>query len=323
MLDTPADQHPVLSAPTRMTAMRVNEFGGPEVIIGEEIALPAPGDDQVLVRVHAAGVGPWDAWIRSGQSVVPQPLPLTLGSDVSGCVAAVGDGVSRFKRGDQVFGVTNGRFTDGYAEYALCSAAMLAPKPVTLTHVEAASAPVVAVTASQLLFDFAGLRSGQRVLIQGAAGNVGAYAVQLAHGAGLHVLATGKLDEAAQLQALGADTVIDRDAPGNMQVDAVIDLVGGEHQDRLFDYLAPGGILVSAVKEPDAMLAMDRGVRARFMLVDVRADDLGKLATMFEQGVLKPWVGTVLPLADAQLAHRMLAGIAPRTPGKIVLQVRP
>src|SRR5579871_3891350 len=126
------------------TAVRIHQFGGPEVLVVEQIPVPEPSAEQLLVRIHAAGVGPWDAWIRSGQSVLPQPLPLTLGSDVAGIVVAAGSPHSSFEAGAAVYGVTNARFTDGYAEYALVTRSMVARKPAQLTFVEAASVPVIA-----------------------------------------------------------------------------------------------------------------------------------------------------------------------------------
>src|SRR5690242_14689951 len=127
------------SSTCSMLAWRVHEFGAPEAMILERIPRPEPGSGEVLVHVHAAGVGPWDGWIRAGKSALPQPLPLTLGSDLSGTIAAVGTGVSELRVGDQVFGVTNPRFIGAYAEYAVASAGMLSSKPTSLTHAEAPS----------------------------------------------------------------------------------------------------------------------------------------------------------------------------------------
>ncbi len=172
-----------------MKAARIHRFGGPEVIEIDDLVRPTPESDQVLVRVAAAGVGPWDALIREHKSVVNAPLPLTLGSDFSGLVESVGRDVHHFGPGDAVFGATNPQFIGAYAEYALASAKMIAKKPASLSFDEAASTPVVAVTAWQMLFDYAKAQPGQSVLIHGAAGNVGAYAVQLAHQAGLRVFA--------------------------------------------------------------------------------------------------------------------------------------
>src|SRR3979490_3034375 len=130
-----------------MMAWRVHEFGPPDIMRFERIHRPDPGPGEGLVKVEAAGVGPWDGWIRAGKSALPQPLPLTLGSDLSGEIVAMGTGVSGLRAGDQVYGVTNPRFVGAYAEYALASAEMVSNKPTSLSHIEAASVPVVAVTA--------------------------------------------------------------------------------------------------------------------------------------------------------------------------------
>jgi NADPH:quinone reductase-like Zn-dependent oxidoreductase len=194
-------------APSSMKAWRVHEFGPPEAMIFETVPRPDPGPGEVLVKVHAAGVGPWDGSIRAGRSALPQPLPLTLGSDLSGEVAALSSGISNMAVGDQVFGVTNTQFLGAYAEYAVASAAMLAKKPSSLSV--AASVPVIAVTAWQGLFDQARLEAGQTVVIHGAAGNVGAYAVQLARRARLRSIATAGTKDIDYVRALGADKVVD------------------------------------------------------------------------------------------------------------------
>jgi NADPH:quinone reductase-like Zn-dependent oxidoreductase len=192
-----------------MKAARIHKFGPPNVIVIEELPRPAPGPGEVLVRVAAAGVGPWDAWIRGHTSVVKVSLPLTLGSELSGVIEEIGPGVSGFKAGDEVYGVTNPDFCGAYAEYALASAAMVARKPQGLSHVEAASVPVVAVTAWQMLFDYAQAKAGQTVLIHGGAGNVGSYAVQLASQAQLHVTATAASNDIEYVRSLGAARVLD------------------------------------------------------------------------------------------------------------------
>ena len=171
-----------------MKAVAIREFGGPDVLTYADVPVRSPGPGEVLVRVRASGVGPWDAWIREGRSALPQPLPLILGSDISGLVEATGLEVSGFVPGQSVFGVTNPRFTGGYAEFATVEARMIAPKPARLTDAEAASVPVIATTAWQMLFDHAGLQPNQRVLVLGGGGNVGAYAVRLAAWAGADVV---------------------------------------------------------------------------------------------------------------------------------------
>ncbi len=307
-----------------MKAARVHRYGPPDVIAVEEIDIPRPDEKQVLVRVSAAGVGPWDGWIRSGRSVLPQPLPLTLGSDLSGTVEAVGSGVIGFQPGDEVFGVTNTRFIDAYAEHALALAGMIAKKPRRPSHLEAASAPVVAVTALQMLFDHARVASGQRVLILGAAGSVGGYAVQLAHLAGAHVIGTIRGDEADYVEGLGADEVHAASALAGgavSPVDAVIDTVGGDAQERSFSLLKRGGVLISAVSQPDQDRANRQGVRATFILVNVATAPLRRIAALLDERQLTTCVGTVLPLAEARTAHEMLGGSKPHRRGKIVLSV--
>jgi NADPH:quinone reductase-like Zn-dependent oxidoreductase len=308
-----------------MKAWRVREFGPPEVMIFETVARPDPGPGQVLVKIHAAGVGPWDGWIRAGRSALPQPLPLTLGSDLSGEVAALGSGISELAVGDQVFGVTNPQFVGAYAEYAVGSARMLANKPSSLTYVEAASVPVIAVTAWQGLFDQARLEAGQTVVIHGAAGNVGAYAVQLARRAGLRSIATAGTQDIDYVRALGADKVVDyhtqRFEDEVKDADAVLDLVGGDTQTRSFQVLRPGGKLISAVSQPDQDRAKQHGVNAGFFLVEVTTERLRRIAELIDCGELKTRVGAVLPLVDARVAHMMLEGRRPPPKGKIVLNV--
>jgi NADPH:quinone reductase-like Zn-dependent oxidoreductase len=308
-----------------MKAWRVHEFGPPEMMIFETIPRPSPAAGEVLVKVHAAGVGPWDAWIRAGKSALPQPLPLTLGSDLAGEVADLGSGVSDLAVGDQVFGVTNSQFLGAYAEYAIASAAMLSKKPSSLSYIEAASVPVVAVTAWQGLFDYAGLQAGQLVVIHGAAGNVGAFAVQLARRAHLRCVVTASAKDIDYLRGLGADTVVDyktqRFEDEVRDADAVLDLVGGETQTRSFQVLRPGGKLISAVSRPDQDRASRHGVTATFFLVDVTTAHLRKIATLIDAGELKTRIGAILPLADAREAHMILDHRREQPQGKIVLSV--
>lgn len=307
-----------------MKAARIHSFGSPNVIQIDDLPLPAPDPDQVLVRVAAAGVGPWDALIREQKSVVNAALPITLGSDFSGIVESVGSDVHNFKAGDAVYGATNPQFIGAYAEYVLASAKMIAIKPKRLSFQEAASVPVVAVTAWQMLFDYANAQSGQSVLIHGAAGSVGAYAVQLARQAGLRIFATASSRDLSFVQGLGADTVIDyketQFEEAVPQIDIVLDMVGGETRERSFRVIKPGGILVSVVSDAAPPAGAPVSVRSVFFLVDVSTERLEKLTELFDRGELKPRVGTVLSLDQAQRAHEMLAG-APHAGGKIILNV--
>jgi NADPH:quinone reductase-like Zn-dependent oxidoreductase len=285
-----------------MKANRIHVFGGPEVILFEDVPRPKPGAREVLVRVHAAGV-PWDAWVRAGRSALPQPLPLTLGADLAGTVEATGSRDSPFSVGDEVFGVTNPRFTGAYAQYALAFTHMLAHKPRRRDFLESAAVPVVAVTARQMLFRDAGVRAGDRVLVQGAAGNVGAYAVQFAHAARAHVIASVLPRDRDEALRLGADQVISipsEEAQGlRGTLDTAIDTVGGKAQRDLFAFVRKGGTLISSVSVPDAQLAQQCGIEAKFILVDVNTEDLEVVADLLDARRLVVRIGQVFPLRDA------------------------
>jgi NADPH:quinone reductase-like Zn-dependent oxidoreductase len=307
-------------------AVRIHGFGSPEVISLDDVPKPEAGNGEVVVQVKAAGVAPWDALIRSGKSALSHQLPLILGSDLSGVVDSIGAGVKDLQVGDEVFGVTNERFTGAYAEYAVAKASMLAPKPKSLNYTHAASVPVVAVTAWQMVRDFAQLSSGQSVLIHGGAGNVGGYTVQLAKRAGALVIATASAKDAAYVRRLGADGVIDfrttRFEERVKEIDAVFDTVGGEMLDRSYGVLKRGGIVVSAVTQPSKEKAEQRAVRAVFFYVQVTTERLKAIADLIAAGALETEVGEVLWLDEARKGHEMLEG-APHRRGKIVIRVAP
>jgi NADPH:quinone reductase-like Zn-dependent oxidoreductase len=240
---------------------------------------------------------------------------LTLGSDLSGFVEAVGPGVNQFNRGDEVYGVTNPQFVGAHAEYAVAAVDMIAPKPRRLSHLQAASVPVVAVTAWQMLFEHARLERRQSVMVLGAAGNVGAYA-------SFHVIAVVGSKDVAFVRALGASDVIDyrvidfAEVPPT--VDAVIDTIGGETRDRATTVLKPGGILVTVVST--AFVPARADVRMAFFYAEVTTARLNTISRLLDCGTVHPHVGSVLPLAQVRAAHDMLAGAAHER-GKIMLNV--
>jgi NADPH:quinone reductase-like Zn-dependent oxidoreductase len=307
-----------------MKAGVVRRFGGPEVVEIDDLPEPQPGAGEVLVRVAAAGVGPWDALIRENKGVVASPFPITLGSDIAGTIQAVGPNVTEFKKGDAVYGCTNPNFIGAYAEFAVASAGMIAPKPRSLDFIQAASTPVVAITPLQMIEDYAHLKAVETVLIHGAAGSVGGFAVQLAKDAGLKVIATASDKDEAFVRGLGPDVFVDyrkqrfEDAAHN--VDAVLDMVGGETLERSMSVLKPDGIAVTVVSPPPKEWEQKYRPRAVFFLVEVTTERLNRIAEMFDAEKLKTDVGTVLPLSQARKAHEMLAG-APHARGKIVLKV--
>jgi NADPH:quinone reductase-like Zn-dependent oxidoreductase len=306
-----------------MKAIQIEKFGGLDAIACENLGVPDVGPDEVLVRVKAAGVGPWDAWIRAGKSVLDQKLPLILGAEISGVVEAVGSNVKDLKVGDKVFGALNSHFVGGYAEYARASARMLSRKPQELDDIQAASVPVVAVTALQMLADYGHVTPGQKVLIHGAAGNVGAFAVQIARILGAHPVATAAAEDLDYVRSLGAEEVVDykktRFEEVYQDIDLVLDTVGGDTQERSFQVLKPGGALISAVSTPSQELAKKYQVRAQFMLVEVTTERLDLIAKWIESGQLKTHVGAVLPLEQAKKAHELLDA-KPHPRGKIVLR---
>jgi NADPH:quinone reductase-like Zn-dependent oxidoreductase len=237
-------------------------------------------------------------------------------------VEEIGLNVSEFEKGDEIYGVTNPQFCGANAQYAVAHANMVALRPSRLSYVEAASAPVIAVTAWQMLFEYGNAKPNQTVMILGAAGNVGAYAAQLAVNAGLQVIGVVSSKDIEYLKALGSQTIVN-DQVGKFEnaarhVDLVLDTVGGETQERSYGVLKSGGVLVSVVsidpipKRPDT--------RSVFFYAEVTTERLNSISRLFDSGQLTPQVGSILPLNDARTAHEMLAG-APHKRGKIVLEV--
>ncbi len=306
-----------------MKAVRMHEYGGPEVLHYEDAPRPEAKAGEVLVRVHAAGVNPADWKIRSGafKAMGASPFPLVLGFDAAGTVEAVGDGVTGLAPGDAVYAYIQAG--GGYAEYVAFPAELAAPKPKTLDFVQAAAVPVTALTAWQALFDQGGLTAGQRVLIHGGAGGVGSFAVQFARNKGAHVITTGSAQNHDYLKGLGADEVIDYNTTKFEEVvknaDVVFDTVGGDTQQRSWQTLKPGGILVAIAQPPDPKVAEAHGVRAAFLSSKSDAAQLTEIGGLIDAGAVKVFVGTVLPLAEAGRAHELSR--QGHTRGKIVLQV--
>src|SRR5262249_3982501 len=222
------------------------------------------------------------------------------------------------------YGATNGQFSGAYAEHALAFARMIAQKPKTLNFIEAASAPIVTVTAWQMIFDYAQATARQTVLIQRAACNVGAYALQLASQAGLHVIATAASANLEYVRGLGAARILDHQTERFEEsltgVDVVLDTVGGDVQQRSLRVLKPGGILVSVVSPVSETMQKRYGIQSAYFYVDVTTARLNKITDLFDRGRLVTDVGTVLPLEDVRIAHEMLAG-RPHRRGKIVLDI--
>lgn len=306
-----------------MKAARIHAYGTPDVIRVEAAPMPEIGPDDVLVRAVAASVNPVDWKIRRGYlaQMLNHPLPLTLGWDVSGIVEAVGANVTDFKPGDAVYSRPDIRRNGTYAEFVAIAARELAPKPATISHVEAASLPLVSITAWEALITTAQLAAGQRVLIHAGAGGVGSIAIQLAKARGAHVTATASAAKTALVRSLGADEVIDYRDPtafaAARDLDIVFDTIGGATQEASWAMLKPGGFLVSITQAPKPERAQAEGKRAGFVFIDPNAPILRDIATLVDGGKIRPLIGGEYRLDHAALAHE--ASETGRTTGKIVL----
>jgi len=308
-----------------MKAVCIYSYGGPGVLVYEDAPRPHPGDGEVLVRVHAAGINPVDWKIREGhlKEMVHHTLPLILGWDVSGVVETLGTGVTRLKVGDEVFSRPDISRDGAYAEFIVIRETEAALKPRSIDHIHAAALPLAGLTAWQSLFDAGGLAAGQRVLIHAAAGGVGSIAVQLAKGRGAHVVGTASARNHDFLRKLGVDQVVDYQTVHFEEaveaVDVVFDTIGGDTQERSWKVLKRGGILVSVASPPSAEAAAAHGVRMAFVFTQPNSGQLAEIAKLADSDKLKAIVETVLPLSDATRGQELSQ--RGHTRGKIVLRV--
>jgi NADPH:quinone reductase-like Zn-dependent oxidoreductase len=308
-----------------MKAIRIHKYGGPEVLKHEEAPRPKPQAGEVLVRVQAAGVNPIDWKVREGEmkDLWPHTFPLILGWDLSGVAEDLGAGVSRFKIGDEVYGLPDPTRGGAYADYIVVRESELAPKPKSLHHIRAGAVPLAALTAWQSLFDAGQLQSGQRVLIHAGSGGVGHFAVQLAKWKGAYVFATASTKNQDLLRKLGVDEPIDytqqrfEDIARN--IDIVLDTIGGETQERSWQMLKKGGALLSVVQPPSAEKAKELGVRAAFVASHPNGEQLAEISKIIDSGKLAPVIDRILPLSEARRAHELSQSGHIR--GKIVLRV--
>jgi NADPH:quinone reductase-like Zn-dependent oxidoreductase len=311
---------------TFMNAIRIHNYGGPEVLLYEEAPRPQVMDSEVLIHVHAAGVNSLDCKVRTGElkEVIQHKLPLIPGWDGSGVVEEVGTAVSQFKKGDEVFAMADPTRDGAYADYIAVREGTVAMKPKSLHHVRAAATPVSALTAWRSLFDLGHLQSGQSILIHGGSGGVGHFAVQLAKWKGAYVIATASRKNHELLRKLRADETIDytsqkfEDVVHN--VDIVLDTVGGETQERSWRVLKKGGTLISLVQPPSEQKGNQFGVRGIMCKVQPDGGQLSKIAKLIDSARLKPTIDRVLPLREARRAHELTQNGHVR--GKIVLRVK-
>jgi NADPH:quinone reductase-like Zn-dependent oxidoreductase len=307
-------------------AARIHQYGGAEVVRLEEIELPGPKPDELIIRVHAAGVNPIDWKLRAGhmQKMMSLPLPFTLGGDFSGVVEEAGAEVTAFRTGDEVYGqggVMRGG-SGSFAERLVVKTGTIAAKP-RLGHLEAAALPLVGVSALQALTEHLRVSKGQKILIHGGAGGIGSMAIQLASHLGAHVATTVTGDDAGFAKELGAEQIIDyrsqRFDEMLRDLDGVLDTIGGETYVRSFKVLKKGGRLVSMLEPPREDLMRDYGVEAIAQFTQVTAERLALLAELVDQGAVKVHVDRIFPLQQAAEALQSLEKTPPK--GKVVLKI--
>jgi len=302
-------------------AVIIHAYGNEDVVKQVDVARPEPKADEILVKVHAAGVNPVDWKIRNGMGErLGLTLPIRLGGEVAGTVEELGAEVTEFNLGDAVYGIiTSGAF----AEYAIAKIGDLALKPDNLEFESAAAIPLGALTAWQSMFDVAKLEGGQRILITGASGGVGSLAVQLAKSRGAYVIGLASGHNEAFVKELGADEFVDYTKQNFAEVvkdvDVVFDTVGGDTFERALYTLKKGGFLVTVVAFPAEDTGRELGVQAARAFCKPNAQELAEISALVEAGKLKAHVSTVLPLEEVNKALQLSE--TGRTRGKIVLQV--
>jgi NADPH:quinone reductase-like Zn-dependent oxidoreductase len=299
-----------------MRAVVIHETGDPDVLQLEDIDMPKAGDGELLIRVHAASVNPVDWKYRRG--FMEQSLPNVLGRDGSGVVEESND--DRFAVGDEVFG---NLASGGYAEYATAPADGIAKKPAGVSHEQAATIPVAGLTAWQPLFDKAGLERGQSVLITGAAGGVGHFAVQFARVAGIRAIGTGSTRNRDFVLGLGADQYVDYSqedvSTAVSGVDLALDTVGGDVTATVVPTVREGGLILTIASAPPEEAAAERGARAELHVTSPNPGELTQVADLIASGEVKVELSEVLPLDQAQRAHELSESGHVR--GKIVLKI--
>ena len=306
-----------------MRTLRLGGSAQPPELIEEDVPQPVPGPGEVLVRVFAAGVTPTEVlWYPTSHTKSGDPRAGAVPShEFSGVIAAAGAGAVGFGNGDEIYGMNDWFGQGALAGYCVTQPQWIAPKPRRLSHAEAASVPIGALTAWQGLFSRAKLQPGERVLVQGGAGAVGVFAVQLARHRGARVVATVSARNIEFVKSLGAGQAIDYTAgPFEAEVrdiDVVFDTVGGDTLRRSWNVLKPGGRLVTIAAEEEA--SRDERTRAAFFIVEPDHSQLVEIAGLLDAGDLRPVVDTVVPLAQAGLAYT--GKIARQGRGKVTVAV--
>jgi NADPH:quinone reductase-like Zn-dependent oxidoreductase len=311
-----------------MKAAQISEYGNSSVVKINEISVPSPAENQVKIEVYAASLNPFDVKLRAGimQQAIPLTLPTTLGGDIAGVITELGTHVSNLAVGDKIYGQAAVVAGNGgaFAEYTVTTADQVAIAPHNLSFNEAASLPLVGVSALQALTQHINLQHGQRLLIQGGSGGIGSIAIQIAKHIGAYVATTAPGNAADFVKSLGADEVIDYKTQDFTTLihdyDAVYDMVGGETFEKSLRILKPGGIAVSMVGHVEDAVANTYDVTAISQQTRVNPEILNQLTQLIEAGVVTPRVAKVFPLEQIQQAFE--AYEAGGVTGKIVIEIK-
>ncbi len=314
-----------VAASATMKAIVAHQYGGPEVLKYEDAPRPEPNDDQILVRIIAAGVNPVDGMILSGMFSKNQKLasPMIPGGDIAGVVEKTGSKITKLKKGDAIYAYLSLKNNGGYAEYAVANEKEAAVKPKSISFEEAAAVPIVALTAWQALIDSAKLSAGQSVLIHGGSGGVGTFAIQIAKARGAKVYATASTANQELLKQLGADVAIDytmqKFEDAAKDVDVVLDSVGKDTLARSYSIVKKGGFIATLVSRLDQAELDKHGIRGESISVVPNADELSEIGKLIDAKKIKVLVSQTFPLTDAVKAQEQVA--TGHTRGKIVLKV--
>lgn len=311
-----------------MKAIVINEYGGKENLTEEQIDRPEPEDNEVVIEIYSTSVNPIDWKLREGylKDMLPYEFPIILGWDAAGVVKETGSDVHTFKKGDRVFTRTANNNRGTYAEYVKTTEKRISYMPEAMSFDEAAAVPLAGQTAWQCLVEFAEMKSGDKVLIHGAGGGVGHFAVQIAKSFGAHVIATASAEKADLLKELGADEIIDYRTEDFEKIvsdaDIVLDTIGGEVLEKSFTVLKKGGKLPSIAGQPEQEKTDKYGVKAGFVWLEESGERLQKLADLYVQGKLKVIIDSTFPLSEEGVQQAHAASEKGRTRGKIVIQVK-
>jgi NADPH:quinone reductase-like Zn-dependent oxidoreductase len=304
-----------------MKAIRIHNYGHSDKLNSEEIPVPKINEDQVLAKIHDAGVNPIDWKLREGQIKDMRPInfPQTVGQDFAGEISEVGAKVSKFKVGDHVFGFAQG----AYAEFAAISVDKLAMIPESLDFINAASLPTPGLTAYQILTDAIQIKPNDKILIHGAAGSVGSFLVQIAKHLGAEVIASASAEDSDYLSRIGAHHLIDYKKQKFQEIvkdlDAVVDLIGGETAKKSYQVVKKGGILVSTVGAVDQKEGDKFGIRTNAFVMKPEAGGLEKLAELVEQGAINPRIDRIVPYDQFREAQDLVQ--AGQAHGKIIIGI--